>query len=124
MEKVRELTQGGVDFAFEAIGLATTVEQAIECVRPGGKAVIVGMTAMGQKLAIDAYQLVAQQKTLMGISYGNARQRIASPRMVELYLSGKLDLDRLVTHRYRLEEINEGFARMEKGETARGVVIF
>ena len=124
VKEVRDLSQGGVDYAFEAIGLSHTVEQAVDCLRPGGKAVVVGMTAMGQRASVDAYGLVSQQKTLMGTSYGNARQRIDIPRMADLYLSGRLDLDRLISHRYRLEEINEGFARLERGEAARGVIVF
>jgi S-(hydroxymethyl)glutathione dehydrogenase/alcohol dehydrogenase len=124
VREVRELSQGGVDYAIEAIGLSATIEQAVDCLRPGGKAVVVGMTAMGQRAGVDAHKLVAQQKTLMGTSYGNARQRVDIPRIVDLYLSGKLDLDRLISHRYRLEQINDGFARLEQGEAARGVVVF
>ncbi len=123
-KEVRRITGGGADYAVEAIGLAATVEQAVECIRPGGKAVIVGMAPEGDLARIDAYKLVAQQKTLMGTGYGNARQRIDIPRMVDHYLSKRLDLDRLVSRRYRLEEINEGFSALQRGEVKRGVIVF
>jgi S-(hydroxymethyl)glutathione dehydrogenase / alcohol dehydrogenase len=60
----------------------------------------------------------------MGTAYGNAQQRIDIPRIVELYKSRRLDLDRLVSRRYRLEEINEGFGYLERGEVKRGVIVF
>jgi S-(hydroxymethyl)glutathione dehydrogenase/alcohol dehydrogenase len=121
---VRDLTGGGVDYAFEVIGLAATIEQAVECIRPGGKAVIVGMTPLGTKVSVDAYPLVFQQKTLMGTSYGNAHPPRDIPRIADLYRAGKLDLDALVSRRYALAEINEGFATLKRGEVARGVVTF
>lgn len=124
VEKVHELTNGGVDFAFEAIGLGPTVEQAVGCIRPGGKAVIVGMAPVDHRASIDPYQLVRDQKTLMGTGYGNARQRIDIPRMVEHYRAGRLDLDRMISHRYTLDGINEGITRLEQGEATRGVVVF
>ncbi len=122
--EVHKLCDGGVDFAFEAIGLSVTIEQAVECIRPGGKAVIVGMAPDGQQARINAFKLVSEQKTLMGTAYGNAQQRIDIPRMVDLYRSRRLDLDRLISRRYRLEEINEGFASLERGEVKRGVIVF
>lgn len=122
--RIRDLSGGGVDFAFEAIGLAATVEQALECIRPGGRAVVVGMAPVDHRASIDPYRLVREQKTLMGVGYGKARQRIDIPRMVDLYRSGKLDLDRLISHRYSLDEINEGVDKLDRGEAARGVVVF
>lgn len=122
--EVRSLTAGGADFAFEAVGLAQAIEQALECVRPGGKAVIVGLAPDGERARINAYQLVSEQKTLMGTAFGDARQRVDIPRMVEHYRAKRLDLDRLISRRYRLEDINEGFAALERGEVKRGVIVF
>lgn len=124
VEAVRALSGGGVDFAIEAIGLPTTIAQAVDCLRPGGKAVVVGIAPAGERPGIDASSLVLQQKTLMGTSYGNARPRVDIPRMVELYKAGRLELDALVSRRYALEEINQGFELLERGEVARGVVVF
>ena len=121
---VRELSGGGVDYAFEVIGLPTTIEQAVECIRPGGKAVVVGMTPLGAKVSVDAYPLVFQQKTLMGTSYGNAHPPRDIPRIADLYRAGRLQLDALVSRRYPLAQVNEGFAALQAGEVARGVVVF
>jgi S-(hydroxymethyl)glutathione dehydrogenase/alcohol dehydrogenase len=121
---VRELSGGGVDYAFEVIGLPSTIEQAVACIRPGGKAVVVGMTPLGATVQVDAYPLVFQQKTLMGTSYGNAHPPRDIPRIADLYRAGRLDLDALVSRRYGLGQINEGFAALKGGEVARGVVAF
>jgi Zn-dependent alcohol dehydrogenase len=120
---VRALTGAGVDFAFEAVGAAGALEQALDCVRPGGKAVIAGLAPDGELARINAYKLVSEQKTLMGTAFGDARQRVDIPRMVAHYKSGQLDLDRLISRRYRLEDINEGFAALERGEVKRGVIV-
>jgi Zn-dependent alcohol dehydrogenase len=124
IREVRALTGAGVDFAFEAVGVPRAIEQALDCVRPGGKAVIVGLAPDGEFARINAYKLVSEQKTLMGTAFGDARQREDIPRMVEHYRSKRLDLDRLISRRYCLEEINEGFAALGRGEVKRGVIVF
>ena len=124
VREVRALTRGGVDFAFEAVGVSEAIEQALECVRPGGKAVVVGLAPDGALARINAYKLASEQKTLMGTAYGNARPRVDIPRMVAHYTSKQLDLDRLVSRRYRFDEINEAFAALERGEVKRGVIVF
>jgi S-(hydroxymethyl)glutathione dehydrogenase/alcohol dehydrogenase len=121
---VRELSGGGVDVAFEAIGLPLTVEQALECVRPGGMAVVAGIPPRGSRPSFEASELVLQQKTLKGTSSGSAQPRVDIPRMVDLYQSGTLRLDELVSRRYRLEEINLGFEPLEQGEMTRGADVF
>ena len=123
-KRVREITGGGADYVFEAIGLGPTVEQALDCARVGGTVVVVGMAPMDHRASIDPLRFVREQKTLTGTGYGNARQLIDIPRMVQHYQAGRLDLDRLVSHRYKLEEINEGVERLKQGEAARGVVVF
>ena len=122
--RVKEITGGDVDYVFEAIGLGPTVEQALDCARAGGTVVVVGMAPMDHRVTIDPLRFVREQKTLMGTGYGNARQLIDIPRMVQHYQAGRLDLDRLVSHRYKIEEINEGVERLRQGEAARGVVVF
>lgn len=123
-KRVHEITDGGADYVFEAIGLGSTVEQALDCARVGGTVVVVGMAPMDHRASIDPLRFVREQKTLTGTGYGNARQLIDIPRMVQHYQAGRLDLDRLVSHRYQLEEINEGVERLKQGEAARGVVVF
>lgn len=120
---IRELTGGGADYAFEVIGRAETIEQAFDAVRPGGTAVVVGMAPHGTKASFDAYQMAFFEKTLKGTLYGSVRPRADLPRLLDLYLAGKLPLDRLITRTYRLEEINEGFALLARGEVARGVIV-
>lgn len=123
-ERVRDITDGGADYVFEAIGLGSTVEQALDCTRVGGVVVVVGMAPMNHRVSIDPLRFVREQKTLTGTGYGNARQLIDIPRMVQHYQAGRLDLDRLVSHRYKLEDINEGVERLKQGDAARGVVVF
>lgn len=124
VEQVRELTGGGVDYAFEVIGNGRTVEQAIEMTRTAGTACIVGMAPQGSRSTLDPLVLVMKETKLIGTWYGSARPRIDFPRMVELTLAGKLKVDELISRRYTLDQINEGFERLGRGEVARGVIVF
>ena len=120
---VRELTGGGADYAFEAVGMKATAEQAYEMVRYGGTAVVIGMVPQGQKLEIDAEALL-MEKTLTGSNMGSNRFREDMPRLVEFYLDGRLHLDAMVSERVGLDDINEAFAAMKAGEVARSVIVF
>jgi S-(hydroxymethyl)glutathione dehydrogenase/alcohol dehydrogenase len=120
---VRRLTGGGADFAFEAVGMKSTSEQAYEMVRYGGTAVVIGMVPQGQKLEIDAEALL-MEKTLTGSNMGSNRFREDMPQLVEFYLDDKLHLDAMVTQRVRLDDINDAFAAMKAGEVARSVIVF
>src|SRR5213078_4121685 len=125
VERVRELTEGrGVDYAFDAIGGEQTTLQILDAIRPGGTAVIVGMAAMAVRAPVTPYMMALQEKTLKGTMYGSVRPPIDFPRLVELYLDGRLKLDQLVSRTYTLEEINEGFKALTSGQVARGVVVF
>jgi NDMA-dependent alcohol dehydrogenase len=125
VERVRELTQGrGVDYAFDAIGGEQTTLQILDAIRPGGVAVIVGMAAMAVRAPITPYAMALQEKTLKGTMYGSVRPTIDFPRLVELYLDGRLKLDQLVSRTYKLDEINDGFKALTSGQVARGVVVF
>ena len=125
VERVRELTQGrGVDYAFDAIGGEQTTLQILDAIRPGGVAVIVGMAAMAVRAPITPYAMALQEKTLKGTMYGSVRPTIDFPRLVELYLDGRLKLDQLVSRTYQLDEINDGFKALISGQVARGVVVF
>ena len=123
VKRVREMTGGGVHFSFEAIGLKHTSEQAFEMLRPGGTATVIGMVPVGQKLEIDAESLLYEKK-LQGSNMGSNRFRVDMPRYVDFYLAGKLHLDEMISQRIRLEEINEAFHAMKKGEIARSVIMF
>jgi S-(hydroxymethyl)glutathione dehydrogenase/alcohol dehydrogenase len=121
--KVVELTQGGVEYAFECIGVPATVEQCFRMLQPGGTATVVGLFAPGVKVAVEGCEFFLEKK-LRGTALGSARIREDIPRLVELYMQGRLNLDDLVSRRIRLEEINEGFAAMARGEVARSVILF
>jgi S-(hydroxymethyl)glutathione dehydrogenase / alcohol dehydrogenase len=118
---VQKLTGGGVDFAFEAIGLKVTSEQAYNMAGRGGTAVIVGMVPPMDQISISG-MIWLQEKTLKGSFYGSARFHTDMPNILELYRQKKLDLDSLVTRRYKLEQINEAFDALKNGEVARSVL--
>lgn len=125
LDRVRELTGGrGIDYAFDAIGSELTTLQILDAVRPGGTAVIVGMAPVSARAAIAPYPMALQEKTLKGTLYGSVRPQIDFPRFVDLYLQGRLKLDELISRTYSLDEINEGFTALTRGEVARGVVVF
>ena len=125
VDTVRGLTGGrGADYAFDAIGGEATTLQILEAIRPGGTAVIVGMAAMNVRAPITPYMMALQEKTLRGTMYGSVRPNLDFPRLVDLYLDGRLKIDQLVSRTYKLTEINEGFQALRSGQVARGVVVF
>jgi S-(hydroxymethyl)glutathione dehydrogenase/alcohol dehydrogenase len=124
VEAVLALLPEGVDFAFEAIGLKSAAEQAFRMLAKGGTAVVVGMIPEGQMIEINGELLMGDGKSLVGSNMGSNRFRVDIPRYVDAYLSGKLKLDELVSHRITLDEVNEGYAALNRGETARSVIIF
>jgi S-(hydroxymethyl)glutathione dehydrogenase/alcohol dehydrogenase len=123
VEAIRALTGGGVEYAFEAIGLKKAAEQAFDCLRPGGTATIVGMIPVGQKIELDGPSFLREKK-VQGCSMGSNRFKVDMPRYVELYRQGRLKLDEMITRRGRLEDVNEAFRAMKAGEVARTVLMF
>ena len=125
MARVREINGGlGVDYSFEVYGSAETVETAYAMARKGGTVVVVGIAPLGEKAAIDPVSLVRDEKVLKGSYYGSARCHVDMPKMVDLYLSGRLNLDDFITRRYKLEQINRAYEDLVQGEIGRGVVDF
>ncbi|MBC9926498.1 MULTISPECIES: Zn-dependent alcohol dehydrogenase [unclassified Leucobacter] len=123
LETVRSLTDGrGVDYAFEAIGLPFTIEACYDAVRRGGTAVVVGQVADGVKISIDPFVMSDQEKRLIGSNYGSSRQSIDFPRIIDLYMEGKVDLDSMVTDRITLDQVNEAFGEMRQGRGIRSVI--
>jgi S-(hydroxymethyl)glutathione dehydrogenase/alcohol dehydrogenase len=114
---------GGVDYAFEAIGLKQTAEQAFAMIKKGGTATVIGMIPLGVSIELPGIDFLAEKK-IQGSNMGSNRFRQDMPRYVDLYMDGRLKLDELVSARIPLEEINEGFAAMTRGEVARSVVVF
>ncbi|MBI1802647.1 MAG: Zn-dependent alcohol dehydrogenase [Chloroflexi bacterium] len=122
IRRVREIVRGGVDYAFEAIGLPSTIEQIWGMIRKGGTAVVVGVAPAGSKVSISAYPISMEEKTLKGTLFGGARPSTDIPRYLEFYRNHQLRLDELITRHYPLEAINEAYAAMIRGDVARSVI--
>ena len=120
---VRDLSGGGVDYSFEAIGRKPTAEQAFQMLDVGGTATIIGMVPDDQRLEITAMELLAERR-LQGSMMGSNQFRVDIPRLIAMYVDGRLDLDSMVSKTLTLEEVNEGYALMERGEIARSVISF
>ncbi len=122
---VRELTEGrGADYAFDTAGAPGVVAQAYEAVRRGGIVVAVGIPPVGATADLPAPSLPREEKIVTGSFYGSCRPHQDMPLVLDLYMEGRLDLDALITRTFALDEINEGFAAMNAGEVARGVIRF
>ena len=108
--RVRELTGGlGADYTFEVFGSSETVEAAYAMARKGGTLVVVGIAPIGDAAGIDLVSLVRAEKSIRGSYYGSARCHVDMPKIVDLYLSGRLDIDDLITRRYSLDQINQAY---------------
>lgn len=120
---VLEITGGGVEYAFEAVGLKVTAEQAFRSLAPGGTATIIGMIPVGQKVEVDGWEFLREKK-LQGSTMGSNRFRVDMPRYIDLYMQGRLKLDEMVSRKGRLEDVNDAFRAMKAGEVARTVLTF
>ena len=124
-DAIRDLTGGrGADYVFEAIGIPAVQEQCLEAARPGGTIVLAGVSPMGSNTNLPGAIITRQEKTVMGSYYGTSNTARDFSLYADLYLKGKLDLDRLVSKTYSLDQINLAYADMLSGETARGVIVF
>lgn len=122
---IRQMTEGrGADYAFEAIGIPSIQEQCLEVIRPGGMVVLAGVSPMGSGTNLPGAIITRQEKTVTGTYYGSANTARDFPRIIDLYRRGRLDLDRMVSRTYRLDQINQAYADMLAGENARGVIVF
>lgn len=122
VEAVRELSGGGVDFAFEVFGSGETLANCLDVLRPNGVAVMVGLAPEKERASIEMTQLVRNQKHLMGCYYGSASPHETFRRVLDFYQRGLIDIQGQITRRYRLEEINEAFADLVAGKPGRGVI--
>jgi S-(hydroxymethyl)glutathione dehydrogenase/alcohol dehydrogenase len=123
VEAVREMTGGGVDYAFEALGKKKTAEQCFAMLRRSGTATVIGMLPVGETIEIPGAQLLNDLR-IQGSNMGSNRFRLDMPLLVDLYLDGRLKLDRLVAETIRLDQVNEGLARLREGRQARSVILF
>jgi S-(hydroxymethyl)glutathione dehydrogenase / alcohol dehydrogenase len=124
VDTARSLTEGrGADVVIEAAGQPASFRLSLEAVRPGGQVVWLGKTGVNQDVAFRWGSLM-QEKRITRSSYGGAKPAQDFPLLARAYLDGALKLDEMISARIRLEEINEGFAALKRGETVRSVVMF
>ena len=124
IEDLRRITHGGVHYAIESVGNEAVLAQAYAATRRGGTTVSVGLPAPDKRLNIPAVSLVAEERTIKGSYMGSSVPSRDLPRFIALYRAGLLPVDRLLTHRLRLDEINEGFDRLAQGEAIRQIISF
>jgi S-(hydroxymethyl)glutathione dehydrogenase/alcohol dehydrogenase len=122
LDRIVDLTDGGVDIAFEAIGNPKTIELAYSALAPGGTTVVVGQVPTGKTITIDPMRMSGRELTLKGSNYGSARPSVDFPRILGLQAEGRLKLDRMVSARLPLDAINEAFELMRQGSGARTVI--
>lgn len=124
VDHIVQLTDGGADYSFECVGNVQLMRQALECTHKGwGRSIIIGVAPAGAEISTRPFQLVTGRKW-EGSAFGGARGRTDVPKIVDWVMDGKLKIDELITHRLKLEDINEGFELMERGESIRSVVVF
>jgi Zn-dependent alcohol dehydrogenase len=120
---IKSHTDGrGADHVFEAVGITAVQEMALECVRPGGTLTLAGLAPMGSTTNFPSAIITRQEKTIRGSYYGTVNAPRDFPLLLDLYRSGKLNLDDMITRRYALAQINDAYRDMVAGELARGVI--
>jgi S-(hydroxymethyl)glutathione dehydrogenase/alcohol dehydrogenase len=121
--EIIEMTGGGVDHAIEAVGLKQTAEQCFNMLGMGGTATVIGMIPIGTTIELQGVALLAERK-IQGSVMGSTRFRIDMPMYANLYLQGRLKLDELVSRTLNLDQINDGFESLRKGDVARSIINF
>ena len=124
VRELKKMTAGGADYAFECVGNGELSGTAYKAICRGGKAVIVGVGRGNEMVSIKQPSIVFEEKTLQGSLFGSCVPRIDFPRMLGLYMAGKLKLDELITQRYSIDQAPQAFADMQSGKNARGVIVF
>ena len=124
VKALKAITGGGPDYSFDSVGSARTIPQALNATGPAGVTTVMGLHSALEDVPISAGQVIFQNKSLLGSFAGSARPDIDLPNLQRLYLAGKLDLDKLITKRYPLDDIALAFEDMEAGKVARGVLVF
>jgi S-(hydroxymethyl)glutathione dehydrogenase/alcohol dehydrogenase len=122
VEAVRDITNGGADFVFDCIGLVSTAEQALAMLGIGGTAVIVGLAPTGAMARFEPRALAEAEQRIIGSNYGSVRPALDFPFLAELYASGRLKVDELITKRRPLEEVEDAFDDMIAGRVIRTIL--
>ncbi len=123
VQHIQELTGGGVHYAFECVGLKTTAEQSFAALRPRGVSTLIGMMPPGVKFELHGFDFLRERR-IQGSAMGSNQFRTDMPRLVDLYMQGRLHLKDMVSNRINLSQINEGFAALKQGGLARNVIVF
>ena len=119
-----ELTDGGADYTFDCTGNTVVMRQALEaCHRGWGESVVIGVAEAGKEIATRPFQLVTG-RVWKGSAFGGARGRTDTPKIVDWYMDGKIEIDPMITHTLPLERINEAFDLMHEGKSIRSVIVF
>jgi S-(hydroxymethyl)glutathione dehydrogenase / alcohol dehydrogenase len=121
--QVKEMTGGGVQYSFECVGLKKTAEDCFKMLARGGTATIIGMIPVGTRIELHGPEFLGEKK-IQGSAMGSNRFRVDMPRLVDFYLRGDLKLDRLISGRLSLSQINDAFAQLKTGAVARNVIAF
>ncbi|MDD7941569.1 Zn-dependent alcohol dehydrogenase [Actinomycetospora lutea] len=124
VERLRDLSGGGVDYAIDAAGGEGILGQAFGATIPGGTIVCVGMPDVAARPSLPGPELVRDEKIITGSLYGSSRPSIDIPSILRQYTAGTLPLDRMITKAYELDQIDRAFADMREGRLKRGVVVF
>ena len=120
---IQEITEYGVDWAFEVLGNPRTIEQAWELIRPGGTVVVVGLSPKGSKVTLPAFDFISE-KNIRGCFYGSSRFHADIPVILERIKTGRMRIEGMVSHSVPLEELEEAFSRLRNGDGMRTVVRF
>lgn len=124
LQKIQDLTGGGVDIAAEFAGVQSALEFAFAATARGGTTVTAGLPHPDTRVSISPVQMVAQERSFKGSYLGGHVPKLDIPEYIALYQAGRLPIDKLLTHRLSLDEINAGFERLASGEAIRQVVVF
>lgn len=123
-KQIRSLTgRRGADFVFEAVGRGATIETAIAATRRGGTTCVVGAALPEERVALSAYDLFRNGKSLVGCQYGSVVPERDFPLLLDLWRTGRLPLEKLITRRVRLEQVNEAFDDLTRGIGIRTVIV-
>lgn len=123
VREIKRLSDGGVDYSFDAIGNPQVLEQCVYCLAPRGLATLVGALSPEQKVEFKSGHLFVE-KRIQGCYMGSNRFRLDMPKYLDFYRQGRLNLDDMISRRARLEDVNEAFRAMEAGEVTRTVLTF
>lgn len=123
VEAIREITRRGADYTFVAVGSTKAINQAWDSLAYGGTCVLIGLPATDATVTFTALSLQSNEKVLRGSRYGSARMRDDFPRMVDLYLAGRLKIDELINRRFSLDETDAAYKALASGELARGLIV-